>query len=239
MALQQHPGNWLILNMVVYFLGGSLYFVGIISNKVIRLTFLIGETNLHTIATMGIVYIIIEFGAPISMLLITIEKLISIKKYFGKEAGFTPRVAIGSILGTNIFVIVTVLTMPLCFAIANDGIQCVSTTSILFFIVVLIVAISCIIITILTIIVAVKWCKLKTHDISGIALPLMIANTIYILNLFITAMLWFHGIGATGAFMITCLLKMGSYILVPLIWITCLYFRPSWCLVSQHSYEVM
>lgn len=228
--LRSCPSNWLLINIATCFLMEGFLFVTSTYNEL----HLFQWWFVHGLCEgIYIIWHITALTTPLSVLLLTIDKLISIIKSSGTEPGFSKGVAILSTVGVVVFAIIIMAVASFGLGdgfIYYHGGQCMLSLgffglyviNILFLIVLLTIFI-------LTILVAVFWCKAKLAEVGKAALPLVVANLFYIILVlpYGIGILCHNHIGQLTSwtahiFTILRYQSAASGIIVPLMWLVCL-----------------
>ncbi len=223
-GLKTGCNNWLIINIATWFLVQGLLFVGTTVSESLSVQTLQDQHDICGFIT--VIDQMVTCAVPIIVLILTIERFISIHTYAGHEPGFSKKVSFGFILIVNTCIIVFVLILSRGIGYGyEDHLQIPCYFHSPSYVYNTISVVSLLIIATLTSLLTLKWCEASLTDIGSIALPPIVANTLLVVvvlpyeayGLILRVM---HSEAAMDSdFTTLWYIRATSSILVPLTWL--------------------
>ncbi len=226
--LRQRPGNWFLICMAICFLIPNITFVDFHVQPRIGLP--VYSPGPYTCEVIIFFCFLSIYSNPFCVLLVTIDRYVSIVKSSGSEPGFCKKTGIICIAGTLILVIILMvlafLKLGLGYSHADGHCSLIDTYVAVSHIVVyhttylltvgFLMPFILLMTFILIILTIIYWCKSTSPEVGKAALPVVVANTIYVIVTLLHEIIALSGppIAAVGYIHSAC------GIVVPLLWVT-------------------
>ena len=229
--IRGNQGNWLLINMCICMLLEAILSVSSLTHKDASLPHWLEVYGLCEFVYM--LFFFVSYVIPCAVLLVTIDRFVSIVSFSGTKPGLSKNAVIGSIIGSDILILLVYCIM----AFALDGgyyyptqdenfptkevcVLLYGSASYLVFLVLQIIWLLAVII--MTSLVIIKWCQAKSPEVTQAALPLVVANAFYIVFDLPGTLYWsVEQLGGIylGGYEYIWYIRLGYGILVPFIWL--------------------